>query len=200
MKKSILALSAALALSFTAPIFSQAEEKVTGTETYIFDKSHTNIMWFADHLGFSKSMGQFMDYDGEYVLNFDKPEESRINISIKTASVMTGLPKFDAHLKNADFFDVEKYPTADFKSEEIILKGENEAEVKGSFTMLGVTKPLTLMVKFNKRAMDTYANNIRTGFSVKTKIKRSEFGMNKYVPFVSDEIPLVIETEGLLKK
>ncbi|WP_339863901.1 YceI family protein [Paremcibacter congregatus] len=171
-----------------------------GREVYQFDQSHTNIMWFADHIGYSQSMGQFMDFDGEIILDHDQPEQSSVRITINTASIMTGLPKFDAHLKSADFFDVEKHPTATFVSKEVILLGENKAKVKGEFTLLGHTKPLVLTVRLNKRGMDIQRNIHRTGFSVITTVKRSLWGMKSYLPFVGDEVKIKIEAEALIKQ
>jgi len=188
---------AMLALLLFSPFVVQAEDKIFGKESYDFDKSHTNIMWSADHIGFSSSIGQFMDYDGKIILDHDQPDQSSVTITLKTASVMTGLPKFDAHLKTADFFDVEKYPTATFTSRKISLLENNKATVEGDFTLLGITKPLTLIVRLNKRAMDIRKNRMRAGFSIKTTVKRSLWGMKAYLPFIGDEVGIRIEAEGL---
>ncbi|VAX07600.1 hypothetical protein MNBD_ALPHA03-222 [hydrothermal vent metagenome] len=189
---AIVLLSPHVALAEDTPA-----SKLRGQEIYHFDKSHTNIMWFVSHIGFSKSMGQFMDYDGQIILNHGNPALSSVKITFKTASVMTGLPKFDEHLRSADFLDVEKYPTASFISRKVTLLDGNEASVEGDFTLLGVTKPLTLKVRLNKRAMDIPKNIMRTGFSAKTTIKRSLWGMEKYLPFIGDEVTIRIEAEAL---
>ncbi len=176
----------------------QMSQAATGIETYHFDKSHTNIMWFVNHIGFSNSMGQFMDFDGQIILNHDNPDQSSVRITFKTASIMTGLPKFDEHLKSDEFFNVKKYPTASFTSTKVTLIEDNRATVDGNFTLLGVTKALTLKVRFNKRAMDIQKNIMRTGFSVKTTVKRSRWGMKKYLPLVSDDVIIRIEAEALI--
>ncbi|MBL4613028.1 MAG: YceI family protein [Emcibacter sp.] len=182
-----------------SPLAAQAaDSKALGREIYHFDKSHTNIMWFVSHIGFSKSMGQFMDYEGQIILDHDNPDQSLVKITFKTASIMTGLPKFDAHLKSADFFDVEKYPTASFTSTKVTLGDAGRATVDGEFTLLGVTKPLTLTVRLNKRAMDIQKNRMRAGFSVKTTVKRSLWGMKNYLPFVGDDVTIRIEAEAML--
>ncbi|NOZ66092.1 MAG: YceI family protein [Alphaproteobacteria bacterium] len=195
---------ARLALIAFCLIFSslpvQAKDTITGREVYHFDKNHTNIMWFISHIGFSNSMGQFMDYDGEIILDYDNPDQSSVSITLKTASIMTGLADFDAHLKSADFFNVEKYPTARFVSTKVILGKNNRATVEGNFTLLGITKPLTLKVRLNKRAMDIQKNRMRTGFSAKTTIKRSRYGMKKYLPLIGDDVTIRIEAEALIKQ
>ncbi len=178
-----------------SPLTVQA---ATGIETYHFDKPHTNIMWFVSHIGFSNSMGQFMDYDGKIILNHDNPQLSSVKITINTASIMTGQEKFDAHLKSGDYFNVEKYPTATFNSTKVTLQEDDRATVYGDFTLLGITKPLTLIIRLNKRAMDILKNKMRTGFSVKTTIKRSDWGMTHYLPFVGDDVIIRIEAEALI--
>lgn len=165
---------------------------------YGFDKSHTNIIWFAGHKGYSKSMGQFMDFDGDVVLDSDNPAASSVEITISMDSMTTGLAKFDAHLKSPDFFDVAQYSTASFKSTKVIFQG-NRAKVEGDFTLLGKTLPLVLDVVLNKRDTDMSAPEVRAGFSAKATIKRSKWGMNKYVPFIGDDIDIVIEAE-IVKK
>lgn len=180
-----------------SPLAAQAEVKVTGREVYHFDKAHTSILWFISHIGFSNSVGQFMDYDGQIILDHDNPDQSSVTINIRTASIMTGQADFDTHLKSADFFNVEKYPTATFVSTKVTLLEDNRATVEGNFTLLGITKPLTLKVRFNKRAMDIQKNIMRAGFSVKTTIKRSLWGMKHYLPFIGDDVIIRIEAEAL---
>lgn len=177
---------------------AHGEDNIMGTENYHFDKSHTNIMWHISHIGFSKSMGQFMDYDGQIILNHDNPDQSSVKITIKTASIMTGQAEFDAHLKSADFFDVEKYPTASFISTKVADIEGDKATVEGNFTLLGITMPLTLKVRFNKRAMDIKTNKMRSGFSVKTTLKRSLWGMTNYLPFIGDDVLIRIEAEAIM--
>lgn len=182
------------------PIFVQAKVKPSGIEVYEFDKNHTNIIWYISHIGFSNSMGQFMDYEGQIILNHDNPELSTVAITIKTESIMTGLPEFDEHLRSSDFFDVSAYPTAKFISRKVTLLNDNKATVEGDFTLLGKTKPLTLKVRFNKRAMDIQKNIMRVGFSIKTTVKRSLWDMKKYLPFVGDDVVIRIEAEALKGK
>lgn len=199
MNKYFLQLFTTLLMLFS-PLLTQAEDIKLGREVYNFDTDHTNIMWFASHLGFSNSMGQFMEYDGQIILDHGHPDQSSVNITIQTASIMTGLPKFDTHLKSADFFDVEKYPTATFTSTKVTLEDGDKAIVDGNFTLLGITKPLTLKIRLNKRSMDIPKNKMRTGFSVKTTVKRSLWNMKKYLPFVGDDVIIRIEAEALVNQ
>ena len=96
-------------------VFSTLGAVMAAPVTYSIDQRHTNIMWFASHFGFSKSMGQFMDFNGKIIFDYDNPTQSKVGIIINTDSITTGLPKFDDHLKSADFFDVTNHPKVIFK-------------------------------------------------------------------------------------
>ena len=172
-------------------------DNVSGVETYEIDRSHTNIVWYISHMGFSRTIGSFREFEGTIDLNFDEPSKSKILITIKTDSITTGVPDLDSQLKGDQFFQVEEYPEAYFESTNITLVEKDTAEVSGNFTMLGKTNEITLNVRFNKRAMDPILNRMRTGFSIKSSIKRSDWGMDKMLAFVADDINLAIEAEAL---
>ncbi len=186
---------AALIVVFSVP--SSSMEGVSGIETYEVDKTHTNIVWYISHMGFSRTIGHFRDFNGTIELNYDDPSNSKIFITIKTDSITTCVPDLDDQLKSAQFFNVEEYPEAYFESINIKLVEKDTANVTGNFTMLGNTNEILLNVRFNKRAMDPILNRMRTGFSIKSSLKRSEWGMDKMLAFVSDDINLAIEAEAL---
>ncbi len=189
MKKLFLAL-AALAIATTAQ----------AADIYRFDKSHTNIMWFGSHFGFSDSMGQFMDFNGTIVLDEKEPKNSSVEVKIKTDSVMTGLPKFDDHLKTKDFFDVANFPESTFRSTSVIKTGENLYKVTGDLTLLGKKAPVVLNVKVNQIGTNPYNKKQTAGFSVDTVIKRSEFGMMYGIDWgIKDDVKVKIEAEAILE-
>ncbi len=166
-------------------------------ETYTLDKAHTQIVFFVDHVGFSKSHGDFLDFDGSFDFDENNPESGSVEVSIKTASIdMVGNQKWIDHLKNADFFDVEKYPTMDFRSTGVEMTGENTAKLTGDLTLLGVTKPVTLDVTFNKAGKHPFSGKYVAGFSARGTLKRSDFGMTYGLPLIGDEVELRIEVEG----
>jgi len=179
----------------TFPAF--AIDGVTGIEKYEIDKNHTNIMWYISHMGFSRIIGKFKEFEGTVDLNHDDTAKSKIYITIDTSSIESGVEGLDEKLKSAQFFDVEKYPEAIFESTNITLAADDNAEVKGNFTMLGKTKEISLKVRFNKRAMDPIVNRMRTGYSIRSSIKRTNWGMDQMLAFVSDEIAITIEAEAL---
>jgi polyisoprenoid-binding protein YceI len=166
-------------------------------EKYHFDKLHTQILFFVDHMGFAKSEGEFLGFDGGYVLDTAKPENSSVDVVIHTAGVQMDDEKWNEHLKGADFFNAEKFPEMRFKSTAVEVTGENTANVTGDLTLLGVTKPVTLAVKHNKSGKAAMGDDYKSGFSATGYLKRSDFGMAYGIPMVGDDVEIRIEVEGV---
>lgn len=192
MKKFIAVSAVALALSL--PSGARA------AESYDLDPTHTNIVWHASHFGFSSPSGRFGIKEGTLAIDAEAPGNSSVNVVIDPANLVTGIEKFDAHLKSADFLDVAKFPEAAFRSTKVELaEGHNKAKVTGDLTLHGVTKPVVLDVSLNKQGAHPMTQKQALGFTATTTIKRSEFGIDKYVPGVSDEVELRIEAEASAK-
>lgn len=166
-------------------------------EKYEIDKVYTNIVWYANRMGFSRTIGKFANFEGTIDLNTCELDKSKIFITIDTNSITSGAAEIDRQLKSATFFDVEKYPEAIFESTNITFSENDDVDVKGNFTMLGKTKEIILKVQFNKKAMDLLTNKMRIGYSIKTTLTRSKWGMDQLLAFVSDDINIVIEAEAL---
>ena len=186
----LLLTFAILALGFNHSALAQVEK-------YEFDKAHTQILFFVNHLGFSMSQGEFHDYEGHFTFNRDEPAQSEIDVTIKTASIDMDDEKWDAHMKNQDFFDVENHSNMTFKSTGITVTGDNTAKITGDLTILGVTKSVVLDVKHNKSDVHPFSGRFVAGFSASTTVKRSEFGMNYGIPGVGDDVEVRIEVEGM---
>lgn len=180
----------------TIAFFAFNQASFAEVEKYQIEPNHSHVNWTANHFGFSNQTGKFSDVAGE--INFDekKPQNSSVDVTIKIASLTTGLPKFDGHLKSADFFNEKEFPTAKFVSKKVKVTGKNTAKVEGELTLHGVTKPVTLNAKFNKSDVSVITQKPTVGFSATATIKRSEFGINYAVPAVSDNVELVIEVEA----
>ncbi len=187
IKVAILTL--ALLLSVNTNSFAEATQ-------YQIEKNHTSVTWFANHFGYSNPSGKFTDIDGTITFDEKSPATSAVDVTIKIASLSTGLPKFEQHLKTADFFNVEKYETAKFVSKKVVVTGKNKAKVHGELTLVGVTKPVVLDVKFNKIGTSPITQKETVGFSATAEIARSEFGINYAIPGVSDKVKLLIEAEA----
>ncbi len=185
-----------LAATLLVSVFALAHATPAQAEKYKFDPNHTNIDWQANHFGFSNPSGKFAKTEGTLELDEDKPENSKVTITIHTDSVVTGIEKFDQHIESADFLDAVKFPTATFISDKVEVTGKETAKVSGMLNLHGVENPVTLEVKLNKIGESPVAHRKTAGFSASTTIKRSEFGINTALPFVSDEVKLSIEAEA----
>lgn len=185
---SAFIVAAGLALPFAAS---------AAPETYTFDPNHTNVVWHANHMGFSNPSGRFAKVEGTLVLDEADPAKSSVEAIVYPESIHTGIPKFDEHLKSLDFFNVVKYARATFKSTRVELTGKDTAKVHGQFTMVGITMPLVLDVKLNKIGENPMTKQKTAGFSATTTILRAQHNMTYGVPNVSDAVPVEIEVEAI---
>lgn len=170
--------------------------KMSGT--FKIDPSHAHAGFSISHLGFSMQNGQFDTISGSVTLDPANPANSKVSVTIDANSLDSGWDKRDAHLKNADFFNVKKFPTLTFTSTKVMPTGKTTAKVIGNLTMLGVSKPVTLDIKMNKAGNHPFKKDkFLVGFSGTTTIKRSVWGMTKYVPNIGDEVKIRLEIETL---
>lgn len=182
----------ALALSMMAG--TAAAEPVA----YTFDKSHANLSFTYDHLGYSTTDGRFGDWEGALLIDKETPANSSVEFTIQIDSLDTFWKKRDDHLRSPDFFDAAKFPEATFKSTEVAQTGETQLQVTGDLTIRDVTKPVTLDVAVTALGDHPMAKKPAAGFAVSTVIKRSDFGMDKFVPYVGDEITVTFHAETLI--
>lgn len=168
-------------------------------ERFILDNQHSYVLWEIDHLGFSKQMGKWY-VDGFVLLDKKHPDKSKVEATINIADMVTGVPELDKHLKSKEFFDVAQFPKATFISDKVDVLNENLAKVSGILTLRGVAKPITLLVKLNKTGKSVINNKMGVGFSATTSLKRSDFGMNAFLPDLGDEVTIQIGAEAYTDK
>jgi len=152
-----------------------------------------------DPFGFSNPTARFDRIEGSVLLDKADLTKSSISVTLPLDSLDTGVAKLDEALKGRDFLDAAKYPTITFKSTKIEQTGENGLKITGDLTVHGVTKPVTLDAKVNRISIFAIPGVIKAqaaGFDATTVIKRSDFGVTKYVPYVSDEIPVRITLDA----
>lgn len=164
------------------------------------DKTHSSVNFSVRHMMISTVRGGFEEFDGAFDLNEADPSQSKIEVVIQVASINTKEAQRDGHLKSADFFDAEKYPTITFKSKRIEQLDEEHARLVGDLTIKDVTKEVTLNVEYAGQAKSPWGT-INAGFTAQTKINRKEWGLTWNVALetggvlVSDEITINIELE-----
>ena len=161
----------ALVLALTAATLLAAPQ------TYVVDRAHSEADFSVRHM-MSKVTGKFDDFSGAVSLDRANPVASSVEFTIKTASINTGDPNRDKHLRTPDFFDAEKNPEIRFKSTAIApSKTKNVYDVTGDLTMRGVTKRVTLPVEFLGFQKDPWGNE-RAGFALETTLNRKDYGIN----------------------
>ena len=190
-KKSLLAVALAFASSGA---FAAAE-------TYVMDNNHTQVEFSWNHFGFSNPVANFDNIEGSINYDADDITKSSVEVTIATSSINSHVKDFNEHLASADFFDVAKYPSSTFKSTSV-KKGaaDNKLLVSGDLTIHGVTKPVTIDATLNRAAPQPMSKQPTVGFDGVLFIKRSDFGIGKYVPNVSDEVRIRITTEASVAK
>jgi len=193
---STVVVSSTLALSlFIAVPAAQAVD-------YTLDKAHSSVGFKIRHMVVSKTAGSFKDYDVK-ITGYDaaKPEGAKIEAVIQTKSVDTANEKRDEHLRGADFFKVDQFPTMTYTSSKVTRAGDKKLKVEGTLTLLGVSKPVTLDVEEGGTLKDPWGLT-RTGFTATTKINRKDFGMNYNTVLdngglaLGEEVEITIEIEA----
>ena len=202
MRGSHIAIAAAIITATAAgghSLHSQTPAATPGTQdtskvtagTYSVDPNHTQVLFAFDHMGFTNNLGLFAQTSGSLTFDPANPGKASVKISIPINSIGTGVPKFNEHLLSADFFEADKYPTATFESTSVNVDGK-EAEITGNLTIKGITKEVTLDTRFTGAGANPMSKKETIGFAAETVIKRSEFGLGKYVPVIGDTIELKI--------
>ena len=163
--------------------------------TYALDPAHGKITWSVIHLGFSSYTGQFAQVAATLQLDPKNPAASTLAASVTPSSIGTFNPALDKNLKGGGFLDVATFPTATFKSTSVTPSGANTAAVAGNLTLHGVTRPVTLNVTFNQAGTNPIDHVYEAGFDATASIKRSDFGIDAYLPSLGDEVKLEIEGE-----
>lgn len=173
---------------------------MTNLKNWNIDAAHSGINFSIRHMVVSKVRGRFAKYTGSVQLDESDFTRSSIEAEIDVSSIDTGAPERDAHLRSADFFEVEKYPTLRYRSQRIESLGADRYRVIGELTIRDVTREVPLEVEYGGRAKDPWGNQ-RAGFVARASIERKEFGLgwNQVLEaggvLVGDRVDIDIELE-----
>jgi polyisoprenoid-binding protein YceI len=160
--------------------------------TYAVEPGHTQVMFGVSHLGFTTYYGRFSNVTGALTLAPKTPGTSTLEVHVPVNTVSTTSAKLDGELKGPQWLDAQAFPEMVFKASKVTETGHATAKVTGNLTLHGVTRPVTLSVKFNDAGTNPLDKKYTVGFEVSGKIKRSDFGMNTYLPMIGDEVDLII--------
>ena len=183
--------------AFDAP--TQAITDISGK--YTLDTTHTRLGFSARHAMVTTVRGQFKEFEGSAVVDAANPAESSVNVTIKAASIDTGVADRDGHLRSGDFFDVEQFPEITFASTEVSRDG-SDWTITGDLTIKDVTRPVTIEFEETGSAKDPFGN-LRIGFEGETTISRKEFGLTWNAALetggvlVSDKIKLSFDISAI---
>jgi polyisoprenoid-binding protein YceI len=185
MKKTILALIIGSSLSFSA----------TAVTSYTVDPRHTFPSFEINHLGFSIQRGRFDRTSGKVLLDPESATGS-INIAIETASISTGLAELEKHLRSDEFLDAERFAQITFVSNKLSFNKDRLVAADGILTLHGISKPVHLTIDHFYCGMNMIAMKNTCGANATTTVKRSDFGVDKYVPKLADEVNIAIQIEA----
>ncbi|MFM7027591.1 MAG: YceI family protein [Chakrabartia sp.] len=190
----------ALPLIAAAPLLAQGGAPQTPGQvdparvaagTYTVDNHHAQILWTVNHFGFNDYFGIFGQPTGSLTIDPAKPNDAKVSVTIPIAEVATSRADLTKHLMTPDFFDAAKFPTASFQSTKVEASG-TKAKITGNLTLLGVTKPVVLDAAFTGAGKNPMMGKDTIGFHATTSLKRSDWGMTKFVPFVGDDVKIDI--------
>jgi polyisoprenoid-binding protein YceI len=196
--KSKLIAPAVLATSLaTLAATAQADFSEVPDGAYAVDPTHGYILFSYTHLGLSNPSVGFNDFDAVLNLDADAPENSTITVTIDAASVDSRVAEFDEHLNSPEWLDTARYPEITFRSTGIEPLGEDRYALTGDLTVKGITRPVTLDATINAATMHPMRNVPVVGVSASGTVLRSDYGLEKYAPAVTDELTLNIQVEML---
>lgn len=185
----LLALFGGAAAAQTTPTRNPADV-LPGA--YTVEPQHTQVYWSLSHLGFTTFYGRMNDVSGSLSLAPNSPAADQFSITIPTDTLSTTSDKLNQELRGSDWFDAKSDPTIAYKSTKVDVTGRGRATVTGMLTMHGFTRPLVLDVQFNAAGVNPIDGRYTVGFQASGTIKRSQFGVTKYVPVVGDDVSLMI--------
>jgi len=185
--KRLVALTLAASLSSVA---------FAASETYVIDGNHTKPRFEYSHFGYSTQSSRFDTATG--TITIDRVAKTgSVDVTIDAKSVDTGYPLFNGHIQGEDFFDTAKFPTITFKSDKMKFDGDKLVSVEGKLTVKGITEPVTLTVTSFMCMPHPMAKKDACGANATVVVKRSDFNMSKYTPYVGDEVTLTIPVESI---
>ena len=187
--RSLLALPALLLLILMAPSVSLAAD-------YALDATHTGVVFKVQHLGMSYTFGRFNDVEGSISFDDVALDKSAFEFTVKAGSVDTGNKKRDDHLRGPDFFSAKQFPVIRFRSTKVETAEDGTYELTGEMSLHGKKRSITVPLTKMGEGKDPWGKQ-RIGFATTFTIKRSDYGMDKMLDVVGDDVTMMISFEGV---
>ena len=165
---------------------------------YVIDQEgqHAFVNFKISHLGYSWLYGTFKDFDGTFSYDAEQPEASKVNVTLRTASLDSNHAERDKHLRSAEFLNTSKHPKATFTSTSVVSTGEGSADITGDLTLNGVTKEVVINADFIGEGEDPWGG-YRAGFEGKTTLQLADFGIKANLGPASESVELTLAVEGV---
>lgn len=164
-------------------------------DSYTIDPGYSIASFDIPRVAFSSQRGLFTKTKGRVLLDLAAKKGS-VEFIIDTRSIDMGSAAWTAHLSDDELFNVEKFPTMTFKSDKLIFESSKVVAAEGQFTMIGVTKPLKVVVSNFQCGISPVDKRSMCSGNVTANIKRSDFGLTKYIPVVSDEVAISVSVDA----
>jgi polyisoprenoid-binding protein YceI len=193
----LAAVIAAAPLAALAEATLQPDQIPAGT--YVIDSKETQLRYATTHMGFTQFWGVFPDATGTLTIDPKNLAAAKLTVKAPVSHLETTNRELNGELLSDEFFSEAKFKSLQFVSTGVTRTGPRTAKVAGDLTIHGVTKPAVLDVTFNGAGPNAFSKVTTLGFSARTTVKRSDFGMGKYVPIVSDETEISISAAFELK-
>ena len=159
---------------------------------YTVEPEHTEVLFAISHFGFSTYYGRFAQASGTLTFDPANPANSGLDITVPAATVSTASDTLNGILKSVGWLDVAQFPAITFKSTKLTVTGMDRGIVVGDLTLHGVTRPVTLEVTFDGAGVDPASSKYTIGFDATGVLKRTDFGISTFAPFIGDEVRLIL--------
>jgi len=169
---------------------------LAGADNFRIDAVHSQVFFSASHAGYTNPNGRMHVKEGSFRFDAGDWSQAQVNATVDIASLDMGDAPWNSKMLNS-FFDVTHYPTAHFVSTSAEKTGDRSGVVHGKLTLLDKTRPIDLLVTFNRAAVNGYTLQYVAGFSATATFKRSLFGMTRDIPSVGDDVVVRMEIEGV---
>jgi polyisoprenoid-binding protein YceI len=179
-----------------AALFAVSGSAFAAPETFVIDNNHTFPSFSYSHFGYSIQTSRFNTVTGNVVFDAEAKTGS-VDVTIDTTSVNTGSALFNEHIQAAEFLDTKEFPTATFKSTSVKFDGDKPVSVDGKLTLKGITKDVTLTLTGFKVMPHPMAKKDALGANATVVVKRTDFNMGKYAPYVGDDVTISIAIEAI---
>ena len=163
--------------------------------SYRIDPAHAALLFKVDHMGLSTYVGQFTDFDATLDFDPNNLTATTLDAVVKIASIDVNNASLEDTLKGGNWFNLKQYPEATFNTVAVEVLDDNSFLFTGNLTLLGITAPVTLRVRFNGGANNLLTGRYTLGFTATGTMRRSDFGMDKYLAIVGDEVALEVYAE-----